>query len=104
MMKRTKVKIHIQGSGISSDGLGLQLSEAVVKHWKIPLSETVQLCYGSSRQDVKVVPLSRPGTLRLSSMLAAKWGLAKDDQLCIQYKSGTQTLLLGPLIGVMVSR
>ncbi|WP_426452048.1 YheC/YheD family protein [Paenibacillus sp. S-38] len=103
-MKRTKVKIQIQSTGLSSDGSVVMLSEAVAKKWKIPFQQTLQLRFGSSRQDVRVVPLSQAGALRISGALAAKWGLFKDDQLCLQYKSSSRTLVLGPLIGVMVSR
>ncbi|AEI39821.1 YheC/YheD family protein [Paenibacillus mucilaginosus] len=103
-MKRTKVKIQIQSSGLSSDGSVVMLSEAVAKKWKIPFQQTLQLRFGSSRQDVRVVPLSQAGALRISGALASRWGLFKDDQLCLQYKSSSRTLVLGPLIGVMVSR
>ncbi|WP_284646844.1 hypothetical protein [Paenibacillus silviterrae] len=42
--------------------------------------------------------------LRLSDTLAAKWGVKHGDSLCLQYKSASGSLHLGPLIGVMVSR
>lgn len=103
-MKRTKVRIQIQTPGFSSDDSVLMLSETIAKKWKIPLHTPLQIRFGTSRQDVKVVPTSQVGTLRISGAIAAKWGLSQGDQLCLQYKSGTRTIQIGPLIGVMVSR
>lgn len=103
-MKRTKVRIQIQNPSISSDGSVLMLSDAIVRKWKVPLHTTLHLRFGTSRQEVKTVSISQTGTLRISKTLAAAWGLSQGDQLCLQYKSGTRTLQIGPLIGVMVSR
>ncbi|SDI20284.1 YheC/YheD family endospore coat-associated protein [Paenibacillus naphthalenovorans] len=103
-MKRTKVRIQIQNPGISSDGSVLMLSDAIAKKWKIPLHTTLHLRFGANKQEVKIMPVSQTGTLRISRTLAAAWGLSQGDQLCLQYKSGTRTIQIGPLIGVMVSR
>lgn len=80
------------------------LSDAVVKKWKIPLHTDLNLRFGASRLDVNIEPTSQTGTLRISGAIAAGWGLSQGDQLCLQYKSGTRTIHIGPLIGVMVSR
>ncbi|KEQ25598.1 YheC/YheD family endospore coat-associated protein [Paenibacillus tyrfis] len=103
-MKRTKVKIQIQSAGNSSDGSVLTLSESVVKRWKIPLEQPLQLRFGSAREEISVISSSKAGVLRLSGSLASRCGLAHGDELCLQYKAGTRTIHLGPLIGVMVSR
>ncbi|WP_281885735.1 YheC/YheD family protein [Paenibacillus sp. YYML68] len=103
MKKRTKVKIAIQAS-MMGDSTLLMLSDALVRKWKIPQRETIQLRLGSARHDVKVVAVQASGTLRMSPTLAAKLGLTQGMQLCVRYKASSKSLHLGPLIGVMMSR
>ncbi|WP_284641159.1 YheC/YheD family endospore coat-associated protein [Paenibacillus silviterrae] len=102
-MKRTKVKIHVSAS-LSPDGSVVMLSDSLVKKWKLSQNPSVSLCFGSAKQEVKVIPVTQAGMLRLSDTLAAKWGVKHGDSLCLQYKSASGSLHLGPLIGVMVSR
>ncbi|CAG7631136.1 YheC/YheD family protein [Paenibacillus allorhizosphaerae] len=103
-MKRTKVRLQIQSAGKFSDGSTILISEAIIKKWKIPLHQSLQLRFGSGRQEVNVVPLSQAGTMRIGDALASKWGLSQGNQLCLQYKSGSRTIMIGPLLCVMVSR
>jgi hypothetical protein len=42
--------------------------------------------------------------MRMSQSLARQMGLTSGSSLRIQYKAGNSTLVLGPLIGVLVSR
>ncbi|TVY07415.1 YheC/YheD family endospore coat-associated protein [Paenibacillus cremeus] len=104
-MKRTKVKLQLQSPSISMDGSAIMLSEAIAKKWKIPLRQSLQLQYGSYQQEVMVVPVSQTASvMRISEPLLSRWGLTHGDQLCLQYRPGTRQLLIGPLIGVLVSR
>ncbi|WP_159881604.1 YheC/YheD family endospore coat-associated protein [Paenibacillus puerhi] len=103
-MKRTKVKIQIQSPGTSTDGSIVAISESLVRKWKIPPHQPLQLRLGSFRQEVRVVAFGSPGTMRLSGALASRMGLTTGHQLCLQYKATSKALVLGPLIGVMVSR
>jgi glutathione synthase/RimK-type ligase-like ATP-grasp enzyme len=80
------------------------LSESAVKKWKIPTNQNLLLQHGSFRQEVKVVPISRSNIMRMNPALAAKLGLHHGATLCLQYKRSSETLRIGPLIGVMVSR
>jgi glutathione synthase/RimK-type ligase-like ATP-grasp enzyme len=103
-VKRTKVKIHIQPAGVQTDDHTIMLSDALVKKWKIPTQSSLQLRFGSAKHEVKVVPLSQAGVLRIHDSIAAKWGLIHGVPLCLHYKSSSRTIHIGPLIGVMVSR
>jgi glutathione synthase/RimK-type ligase-like ATP-grasp enzyme len=103
-LHRTKIGISIQGSSIHLDERTLMLSESVVKKWKIPTNQNLILQHGSLKQEVKIVPISRTNILRMNLALAARFGLQQGATLCLQYKASRQTLRLGPLIGVMVSR
>jgi len=103
-VKRTKVKIHVPGASSSLDESVIMLSAGLAKKWRIPLNQTVQLRFGSARQEVRTLPTSQPGTIRISQSLASRLGLVHGRQLCCQYKSGSRTIVLGPLIGVLVSR
>ncbi|MBE1441368.1 YheC/YheD family protein [Paenibacillus sp. OAS669] len=103
-MKRTKVKVQIQSSGVSSEGSTIKLSEAIAKKWKIPFHTPLKLCFGMDRQEVTVVPSSKVGVLQVSESLASRWNLPINESLCLRYKTKARTLHIGPLIGVMVSR
>jgi hypothetical protein len=80
------------------------LGESTIRKWKIPTSQDLQLRFGSSRQDVRVASVSQASALRVSHSLASRMGLMSGKQLCLQYKPSTRTIVIGPLIGVMVSR
>ncbi|OXM84258.1 YheC/YheD family protein [Paenibacillus rigui] len=103
-MKRTKVKIQIQNAGLYPDDKIIMLSDALVKKWKIPTQSTLTLRFGSAKHEVRIVPLTQAGILRINDSMAAKCGLSHGDSLCIQFKLSTRTLQIGPLIGVMISR
>jgi glutathione synthase/RimK-type ligase-like ATP-grasp enzyme len=103
-VKRTKVKILIQPGSVQADDQVIMLSDALVKKWKIPTQTSLQLRFGSAKHEVKVVPLSQAGVLRINDSIAAKWGLIHGFPLCLHYKPSTRSLHIGPLIAVMVSR
>jgi len=103
-LTRTKIGISIQGTSIYLDERTVVLSEAIVKKWRVPVNHTITLRFGSAKQEVRVVPASIKNSMRLNASLASKLGLHQGAQLCIHYKSGTGTLSIGPLIGVMISR
>ncbi|PZD94256.1 YheC/YheD family protein [Paenibacillus sambharensis] len=102
-MQKSKLAVQIVSSGIIPDDT-LMLGEAYVKHWKIPQGQPVWLKFGSYRQHVKIISVQRYDGLRISHSLARRMGLARNLTLRMQYRPSMQTLSLGPLIGVMVSR
>lgn len=105
-MKRTKVNIVVSSASTSNqlDDRTIMLSDALMKKWKINPNSPVMLRYGAARHEVRVVPTSSAGILRLDASFASQWGLINGDSLCVQYKSNVRHLYLGPLIGVLVSR
>lgn len=103
-MESTKVKLQIQNTGNSPDGSALLLSETTAEKLAIPFHEPLTLTFGSASQEVMVEPTQDDGVLLMGASLASKWGLAHDNELCIQYKSDSRTIQIGPLIGVMLKR
>lgn len=105
-MKRTKVNIVVSSAGKSTllDDRTIMLSDVLLKKWKIAANSSILLRYGSAKHEVKVVPTPSAGVLRLNDTLSSRWGLVAGDSLCAQYKPGSRSLHIGPLIGVMISR
>ncbi|WP_028548105.1 YheC/YheD family endospore coat-associated protein [Paenibacillus sp. UNC451MF] len=103
-MRRTKVTIKISNASSSLDDNTLILSDIVRKKWKIPVQTPLTLCFGSAKHEVKVVTTTLADVLRIHASIAALWGLSHGDSLCLQYKANDQTLHIGPLIGVLISR
>jgi glutathione synthase/RimK-type ligase-like ATP-grasp enzyme len=104
LMARTKVNISVQNTSIHLDDRVILLGEAFVKRWKIPTSQPLTLRFGSSKQEVKAISVTQSASLRMSRQLAGNLGLQQGAKLCLQYKPGTRTIAIGPLIGVMVPR
>ncbi|CAM3741572.1 YheC/YheD family protein [Cohnella lubricantis] len=102
-MATPKIDVQVISSGILPEDV-LALGESVIKQAKIPVQQPLSLQFGSARQTVSIVSVSRYDGMRISQSLAGKWGLHSGARLRLQYRSGSRTLALGPLIGVLVSR
>lgn len=102
-MLKSKVAVQVISSGMIPDDT-LILGEAQVKQWKIPQGQHLQLKFGAFRKNVKVIPVARYDGLRISQSLAGQMGFVNGSSIGLQYKAGTSTLVLGPLIGVLISR
>lgn len=102
-MQKSKIAVQVISSGMLPDDT-LMLGEAYVKQWKIPQGQPVYLKFGALRQPVKVLPVQRYDGLRIGQGLARRMGLAGNATLRLQYRPASSLLLLGPLIGVLVSR
>ncbi|HEY0826531.1 MAG TPA: YheC/YheD family protein [Bacilli bacterium] len=100
---KNKITIQLQNTNILHDDQ-VMLGEAYMKQWRIPENQPLTLRYGSSRNTVKVISTPRSDGLRIHSALAGKLSLHQGVQLRMHYRAGSQTLSLGPLIGIMVSR
>jgi hypothetical protein len=103
-LRRTKIGISIHSASIYLEEHTVMLSESVIKKWKIQKNQNIILRHGSARQEIKVVPITSAGSMRMLPSLASKFGLHHGIQLCMHYKPSTSTLSIGPLIGVMVNR
>ncbi len=103
-MTRSKVGVTIQSTSIFLDDRTVVLSESIARKWKVPSNQMINMRFGSYQQDVKVVTAAVPNSLRVDPALAAKIGLHQGARLTINYKPTSNTMSIGPLIGVMISR
>ncbi|SDT27620.1 YheC/D like ATP-grasp [Paenibacillaceae bacterium GAS479] len=102
-MLKSKIAVQVsQGSHGADDSI--MLGDAYAKFHKIPLGSNLTLRFGSYRCTVQIVSGGKSTKMRISPALARNMGISGDATLCIQYRQSTQTLSLGPLIGVLVSR
>ncbi len=102
-MLKSKVAVQVIGPGMLTDDT-LMLGESWLKQWKIPEGQPVVLTFGAFRQHVKVIAVAKYDGMRISQGLAKKMGILGNTPLRLQYKPGSSSLLLGPLIGVLISR
>lgn len=102
-MQSSKISVQIVSSGILSEDT-IMLGESYLKKWQIPQGQTVQLKFGAWRGDVKVIPVHRYDGMRISQTLAGRLGLHAPCTLRMRYRGAARQLVLGPLVGVLVSR
>ena len=102
-MSAPKINVQPVSSGILPDDV-LMLGESLVKQWNIPAGQQVTLAFGSFRHAVSIVPVPRYEGVRISQTLFRRMGLFPGTSLRVRYRPASRTLMLGPLIGVLVSR
>ncbi|CQR54734.1 YheC/YheD family endospore coat-associated protein [Paenibacillus riograndensis] len=102
-MSKFKIPVQTVHSGILQEN-AVMLGEKSMKKLKIPAHGTIQLTFGSFRQEVTVIPVPKSDILRVSEGLARRLGLRQRLALNVSYSSGSRILRLGPIIGVLVSR
>lgn len=105
-MSKVKVKVKV-GSLPSSLHPGdhtVWVSAALLRKWGIGAHQTVGLRFGAFRSQVKVVPEKKAGYVRISPGLAASMGLPGATTLRAVYRPQSKTIVVGPLIGVIMSR
>jgi len=102
-MQSSKISVQIVSSGILSEDT-LMLGESHLKKWQIPQGQTVQLKFGAYRDNVKVIPVQRYDGMRISQTLAGRLGLHAPCSLRMRYRRSSRQMVLGPLVGVLVSR
>lgn len=103
-MNSTKVTMQVYSDDVSSDRLTLLLSEEHAQKWEIPFHTPMQLTYGSAAQIIAAAPSAGGSELHIGAAWAARWGIAHGQELTFIYTASSQTVHLGPLIGVIVSR
>ncbi|WP_039836022.1 YheC/YheD family protein [Paenibacillus sonchi] len=102
-MSKFKIPVQTVHSGILQEN-AVMLGDKSMKKLKIPAHGTIQLTFGSFRQEVTVIPVPKSDILRVSEGLARRLGLRQRLALNVSYSSGSRILRLGPIIGVLVSR
>lgn len=101
-MARIKLPVHVTGGSPHPED-HVVLGEGYIKKLKVPVQKPVTLQFGSIRKEIKVVS-SGQSSIRIHEHLASRLGLQHGAALTLSYKSGSRTLAIGPLIGVLVSR
>lgn len=102
-MPSKKITVQIMSPGILEDDI-LVLGDNLIKQWKIPTHLSLLLAFGSFRQRVKVIPLSRTDGVRMSQGLARKMGIQQKSPLRLTYRPHSSTIQFGPLLGVLLSQ
>ncbi|GGH14580.1 YheC/YheD family endospore coat-associated protein [Paenibacillus segetis] len=102
-MSSKKITVQIMSPGLLEDDC-LVLGENLIKQWKIPTNHSLQLSFGSFRQSIKVIPLSKVDGVRISQGTAKKMGIFHRSSLRMVYRPHSSTIHFGPLIGVLLSR
>ncbi|WP_199615684.1 YheC/YheD family endospore coat-associated protein [Paenibacillus alkalitolerans] len=103
-MTNSKVIVHILRSGLFGDEQTVCISESLIKKWNIPHNQSVNFRFGAFKTYVRVIPINRSGQLRMSESLVEKMGVRPGAPLRVAYRPGSQSIQVGPLIGVIVSR
>jgi len=104
-MSAIRTEIHVLTSGISQDDC-MQMSASIIKRYKIPTRRPLTLEFGARRLTMVVLPLIRSSKriIRLTERTAHGMGLIDGDILRIAYNRRTQTIRLGPVIGILLPR
>lgn len=102
-MSQLKIPVQTVHSGILQEN-AVMLGDKSMKKLKIPAHGPIQLAFGSFRQEVAVISVPKADSLRINENLARRMGWRGRLSLNVSYSSGSRTLRLGPIIGVLVSR
>lgn len=102
-MPSKKITVQIMNSGLLEEN-SLVLGDSLIKQWKIPTHHQIHLNFGSFRQSVKVIPLTKSSSVRLSSGLAKRMGILPRTPLRLIYRPHSSTIQFGPLTGVLITR
>jgi len=106
-MSKTKVIVQtVRSSALRAepDADAVGVSAALLRKWGIASQQFVNLRFGAYRSRVRVVPLRKAGRMRIGERLADAMGLFGSVPLRASYRKSSETLAVGPLIGVMMPR
>lgn len=98
-----KISVPISSSAQLPDH-DIKLGDRLIRQLRIPTDSSVQLSFGSFKQDIRVTSGGKSNSLALSPSIFSKTGLLPRARMNVRYYPVEKTLKLGPLIGVMVSR
>ncbi|WP_309121495.1 YheC/YheD family protein [Paenibacillus sp.] len=103
-MSKTKVKVLSIQTEAPEAAHKLWVSSKLLRKWGIAPRQSVNLRFGAFRSYVKIMPLKSPGLVRVSGSLASGMGLGRGALLRASYRTSSQTISVGPVIGVIMSR
>lgn len=100
-----KTEIQVLTNSLSLDEY-MHMSASLIRRLRIPVHRPLTLIFGSRRLKLSVSPIDRSKGffLRFTDRIAEQLGLIDGDLLRLTYDRRTQTLKLGPLIGVLLPR
>lgn len=104
-MSSVRSEIQVLTDGISKDEY-LHMSASLIRRIKVPTHRTLNVKFGACKLTVQVLPLIRSpkALVRLTERTAGLMGLTDGDVVCVSYNPKTQTIRLGPVIGVLLPR
>jgi glutathione synthase/RimK-type ligase-like ATP-grasp enzyme len=102
IMANSKVLVQVQNSGVL-DSDTVVLSDSLVRRLRVPTNQSLTLKLGAHRQSVRVISTTQSGMIRFGQQLAQRLGLHQGLNLGIRYKAAGGLLILGPLIGVLMT-
>jgi len=103
-MTKTKVKVVTIRSSAIMDDHTVWISEKLLRKWGIPSNQYINLRFGAFRSRVKAVPTKLVRRVRINKTLAQAMELAGGETLRAAFRPSSQTLSVGPLIGVLMPR
>ncbi|HZG58455.1 YheC/YheD family protein [Paenibacillus sp.] len=104
-MSKTKVKVVTIRSAAPPDREHtVWVSASLLRKWGIAPHQTINMRFGAFRSYVTVVPVKKTRLVRIGGSLAHGMGLGGAAMLRASYRSGSQTMSVGPVIGVLMSR
>ncbi|MGI2295448.1 YheC/YheD family protein [Paenibacillus sp. GXUN7292] len=104
-MSKTKVAVGIAPSNLLQNDV-MTLGEALVKQWKIPSAQPINLKFGSYRKQMRIIPAEKQNGIKLNPFVGEILGFSPKTKhyMHLKYTAHNTTLELGPLIGILVSR
>jgi glutathione synthase/RimK-type ligase-like ATP-grasp enzyme len=102
-MPRTTAAVRLQNAEPLDESV-VMLGDRLIKRWKIPVNQTLTLCFGTLQTGVRVISVARSAEMRVHSRLAERLGFSRGAKLCLRYRPSSKMLVAGPLIGVLVNR
>ncbi|MFC5984965.1 YheC/YheD family protein [Marinicrinis lubricantis] len=97
-----KWTVHILNAGQLYGQQMIRLNPATVKALKLP--DTLSLHFGSQKHTVQIHSTPKQTGIGIPASLASQLGLKQGMTVCGKYKARTNSLHIGPLIAVMMSR
>ncbi|MCR8642063.1 YheC/YheD family protein [Paenibacillus sp. N1-5-1-14] len=102
-MTKLKVKITVQQTSTVSETT-VAIGSQVISKLKLPSRGSIILQYGNTQTTVHILSIPKWNGLRLQPNLASNLGLLSGSQLSCVYRPSSNTLTIGPLIGVIIRR
>jgi glutathione synthase/RimK-type ligase-like ATP-grasp enzyme len=102
-MLKKKISVQINAN-LPLDDHTIMFGETLIKSYKIPTGQSLSIHFGAARHQVKAVSVPQFDGMRISHNFSRKTGLTHGSQLRLKFKPKSQTLVIGPLLGVMLNR